>query len=94
MNNLQPTLSTIGGAVGGASILGTLAFAQIFTIFHDTNVAPSSVSGAIGTPTMAAKSLGSVSGYCECRCASVSAPAERAVLDQINNFLNSGFFME
>lgn len=94
MNNMQPTLSTIGGAVGGASILGTLAFAQIITIYHDTNVEPSSVSGAIGTPTMAAKSLGSVSGYCECRCASVSAPAERAVLDQINGYLNSGFFME
>ena len=94
MNNLQPTLSTVGGAVGGASILSTLAFAQIITIFHDTNVEPSSVSGAIGTPTMAAKSLGSVSGYCECRCASVSAPAERAVLDQINAYLNSGFFME
>lgn len=94
MNNLQPTLSTIGGAIGGASIISQLNLGRVYSIYHDTNVEPSSVSGAIGTPTMAAKSLGSVSGYCECRCASVSAPAERAVLDQINQFLNTGFFME
>lgn len=94
MNNLQPTLSSIGGAIGGASIINNLNIVTMFSIFHDTNVSPGTVSGAIGTPTMAAKSLGSVSGYCECRAASVSAPAERGVLDQINNFLNTGFFME
>lgn len=94
MNNLQPTLSSVGGAIGGASVISQLNLAEVISVFHDTNVSPSSVSGAIGTPTMAAKSLGSVSGYCECRAASVSAPAERGVLDQINNFLNTGFFME
>lgn len=94
MNNLQPTLSSVGGAIGGAAVITQLNLAEVISVFHDTNVEPSSVSGAIGTPTMAAKSLGSVSGYCECRAASVSAPAERAVLDQINSYLNSGFFME
>ena len=92
-NNLAPIPSTVGSNAGGASF-GLAKAASLFTVFHDTNVAPNSVAGAIGTPAMAVKTLGGLSGYVECRAASVSAPAEDTVLDEINNYLNSGFFME
>lgn len=92
-NAAAPMPSSVGGNPGSAA-MGVGQAASVFTVFHDTNVAPNSVAGAIGTPAMAVKTLGNLSGYIECRAASVSAPAESAVLDEINGYLNSGFFME
>lgn len=95
-NNLVGTPSTIGSNAGGALLTAGAneLTIKLLSIYHDTNVAPNSVAGAIGTPAMAVKTLGGLSGYVECRAASVSAPAEDTVLDEINNYLNSGFFME
>lgn len=92
-NNLQSMPQSIGNGIGSAS-LGLSQSATLFTVFHDTNVAPDSVTATIGTPAMAVKSLGNLSGYVECRNASVSAPAEAIILDQINNLLNNGIFIE
>ena len=92
-NNLTGMPTTCGNNVGSAS-LGLSQSAQLFCVYHDTNVTPSSVTSAIGTPTMAVKSLSGLSGYCECRNASVSAPAESGILDKINGYLNEGFFIE
>lgn len=91
--HLIGTPSTFG-TNGGSAYIGVSRDVVCTTIYHDTHVAPGSVSGVIGTPTMAARSLGSLSGYIECQAASVAAPAESGVLDTINNYLNSGFFME
>ena len=92
-NNMAAMPSSIGSNVGSA-ILGLSPAASLYCVYHDTNVSPESVAAAIGTPAMAVKSLGSLSGYIECRNASVSAPAESGILDRINNYLNTGFFME
>ena len=92
-NNIAPTPSTVGSNAGGAAF-GLPKAVTLYTVFHDTNVSPGSVAGAIGTPTMAVKTLGSISGYVECQAASVAAPAESAILEQINAYVNGGFFME
>lgn len=92
--HLIGTPSTFGTNSGSAYMGDVSREIVCTTVFHDTHVAPGSISGVIGTPTMAARSLGSLSGYIECQAASVSAPAEAGVLDTINNYLNSGFFME
>ena len=93
MNNIGGMPSTTGINVGNA-VLGLPKIARLYCVYHDTNVTPDSVTATIGTPTMAVKSLGSLSGYVECRNASVSAPAEAVILDQINSLLNNGIFIE
>lgn len=86
-----PTSTTGGG--GGAS-LALRSDCYVMEITHDTNVTPDSVSIFMGTPTMAVKSLSGLSGYVECRNASVSAPFSESILQEINNYLNGGVYLE
>lgn len=92
-NSITPIpVSTTGG--GGGASLALRGNCYVFEITHDTNVAPDSVSGFMGTPTMAVKSLSGLSGYVECRNASVSAPFSESTLQEINNYLNGGVYLE
>lgn len=88
-----PNVSSISGGGGGAS-LGLRKASYIFEITHDTTVAPSSVSASIGTPAMAQKSLGGLTGYVQTRAASVSAPFYDGVIDEVNAALDGGVFIE
>ena len=89
----SPTPSSITGGGGGAS-LGLAASCYCFTVTHDTNVAPDSVTATIGTPAMAQKQLGSLSGFVQTRAASVSAPMYGPILDECNALLDGGVFIE
>ena len=93
MNNLQPIPSCVGGNGGGA-ILGISNTVYCISVFHDTNISPDSVTATIGTPTMAQKSLTGLNGFIQCANAHVAAPAEGEVLDNIDAFLNGGFYIE
>lgn len=86
-------LTSMAGSIGGAAYTAIPAYVCC-CVTHNTNVEPSSVSSAIGTPTMAVKQIGTLSGYVQCSCASVSAAAETPTLQKINDFLNGGFFYE
>ena len=74
--------------------MGLAATCYCFTVTHDTNVAPASVSASIGTPAMAQKSLGSLTGFVQTKCASVSAPFYQGILDEVNAALDGGVFIE
>ena len=65
-----------------------------FTECHNTNVDPSSVTVFMGTPTMQVKSLAGLTGYVECKCASVALPASDAIINKVNNALNGGIYIE
>ena len=67
---------------------------EVITVFHDTNVAPESVSGAIGTPTMAVKQISSCSGFVQTKEASVNASCYEDVRTEINQLMDGGFFYE
>ena len=88
-----PTPSTITGGGGGAS-LGLAATCYCISVTHDTNVLPDSVAASIGTPAMAQKTLGSLSGYVQTRCASVSAPFYDGIIEECNSLLDGGVFIE
>lgn len=88
-----PTPTTIGGGGGGAA-LGLSATCYCFAITHDTNVAPDSVASVIGTPAMASKQLGALSGFIQTKNAEVSAPFPGPVLAECNSLLDGGFFLE
>ena len=64
------------------------------TAYHDTNVDPSSVAAAIGTPTMAVKTIGTLSGFVQTKEASVNASCYDDVRAEINSLMDGGFFYE
>ena len=88
-----PTPSTITGGGGGAS-MGLAAVCYCIGVTHDTNVLPDSVASTIGTPAMAQKQLGTLTGYVQTRCASVSAPFYDGILDECNALLDGGVYIE
>lgn len=89
----SPLTMTVGG-VSSAAAVGLGGMLEVYTVCHDTTVSPSSVSSTIGTPAMAQKTIGSLSGYIQCSGASVSGSMHAADREAINSMLNGGFFYE
>lgn len=89
---LNPLSATAGSGGGGA--FTDDAIYACYCVCHDTNVDPSSVSVFMGTPTMAVKSLAGLSGYVECRNASVAIDASNDTINRVNNMLNGGIYIE
>lgn len=86
--------SCIGGIGGGAGV-GLDLDATVFTVSHDTIVAPSAMQQTMGLPTMKPMALSTLTGYCQCANAHVAATgAEAQELDEIDSYLNSGFYIE
>ncbi len=86
--------SCIGGIGGGAGV-GLDLDATVFTVSHDTIVTPSSMQQTMGLPTMKPLALSTLTGYCQCANAHVAATgAEAQELDEIDSYLNSGFYIE
>ena len=92
LSSITSQPESVGYSGGGAYTDSALI--QCYTVNHNTNVDPSSVSAFMGTPTMAVKSLAGLSGYVECRNASVSIPSSAEVTNKINNMLNGGVYLE
>lgn len=88
-----PSLNTVSGGGGGAA-LGLRKESYLIEVTHNTNVTPSSVSSVIGTPTMAVKTLSTLSGYVQTKCASVSISGDEKSTTDINNMLDSGIYIE
>lgn len=85
--------SCVGGIGGGAGV-GLSLDAKCFTVAHPTVIAPDAMQQTMGLPTMQPMALASLTGYCQCANAHVDCAAtetEQAILD---NYLNSGFFIE
>ena len=93
-----PLTQTVGG-LGSSATLGLLndggnLNVYIACVTYETNIDPSSVSSVMGTPTFAVKTIGSLSGFIQCQNASVAVNAHASERDQINSYLNSGFYYE
>ena len=85
--------SCVGGIGGGAGV-GLDLDATCYTVSHDTVLTPSAMRATMGVPTMQPLQLSSCSGYCQCANAHVAAAAEAQELDEIDAFLNGGFYIE
>ena len=92
-DSVTPNFTCLGGLDGLASI-ATNQNITCYTVFHDTVAAPNSGLSVIGSPTMAPKSLATLTGYCQCMDAHVEADLPSTILDTVDSFLNSGFFIE
>lgn len=86
--------SSIGGIGGGAGT-GLTLDCKCFTVAHPTVIAPSDMRDTMGVPTMKPLALATLTGYCECANAHVAATgAESQELEEIDMYLNSGFYIE
>ena len=47
-----------------------------------------------GSPFMSVSTLSDITGFCKCNGASVSVSCEESERNKINNYLNTGFFIE
>lgn len=88
LNNAAPLPSAIGsnGGLSGVEFQGACITAY--------RAASAAVAPVIGAPTMAAVQLGTVSGYCQTRAASVAVSAPDGIRQEINSLLDSGIFIE
>lgn len=92
-DSVTPNFSCVGGLDGVAGI-ATNQNITCYTVYHDTVAAPNQDLAVIGSPTMCSKSLASLTGFCQCSDAHVSAAADGPILEEIDAYLNSGFYIE
>jgi hypothetical protein len=94
-------MSTSVGGIGGGA--GTGLTNQIVCICrcHETSQNPSVLLPVIGTPTRQLKTLSTSLGYCQCMNAQVNMSAvsgepnpTQTEIEMINNYLNSGVYLE
>lgn len=85
--------SCVGGIGGGAGVGLDLNIA-CYTVAHNTIVEPADMIATMGRPTMKPLLLSTITGFCQCANAHVSAAAEAQELDAIDSYLNSGFYIE
>lgn len=94
-NILVPNVTAVGTQTSGAaSLLPQNSRITVTTLFHNTNVSPSSLSTVMGTPAMAVKRLGDLSGFVKTRGASVKANSGASELRTINALLDGGIYIE
>lgn len=97
MGNMAAMMAGVPSCIGGNSGGSDSAlprYIQCITVLHDTNVLPNSVQSMIGTPTFAAKNLGSFFGYVQTHEFSLDADAPDVDLQRVNTYLNGGAFLE
>ena len=85
--------SCIGGIGGGAGV-GLSLDLKCFTVAHPTVIPPADMKDTMGLPTMKPMALSTLTGYCQCSNAHVSAAATSTELDAIDRYINSGFYIE
>ena len=86
-------VSCVGGAGGGAGI-GLGRDCICYTVAHETIVSPATMKDTMGLPTMKPMALSTLTGYCECANAHVELDLPAPVMDAVDSYLNSGFYIE
>lgn len=102
LNALKAFCTPLSQSVGGIGTCAELGMLNnsgnldiyIATVTYETNIDPSSVASVMGTPTFAVKNIGSLSGFIQCQNASVAVNAHANEREEINSYLNSGFYYE
>ena len=90
-------MTTHAGAIGGVTCgagAGLDRDIVCFSVAHPTIIEPATMAATMGRPYQQTATLGNLTGYCQCVNAHVSAAAESQELDEIDGFLNSGFYIE
>lgn len=83
------------GGIGGGAGSGFDLHIICYSVAHDTIVNPADMLSTMGRPTMKPLALSTLTGFCQCANAHVAANgAELQELNEIDAYLNSGFYIE
>ena len=96
-NAINTVMTTHNGAVGGltcAAGAGLDKSITCFSVAHPTNIEPSALAATMGRPLQQPTLLGTLSGYCQCINAHVAVEMDAPIIDEIDAYLNSGFYIE
>lgn len=94
-NLIIPNMTSIGTISGGSSAgMSDNDDITLWSVYHNTNVEPSSVRDTIGIPSMSQKRIGSLSGFVKTRGASISCNAGEVEINRINTLLDGGVYIE
>lgn len=66
----------------------------IYAVYKQTYNNPQEYQTKLGLLCMRTLRLSNLSGYCQCQNASVELPEDGEIIDEINNYLNGGFYIE
>ena len=94
MGNVLSGMPTCIGSNMGGAVLGVTDKIICYAVFHDTTVAPSSVSAEKGTPYNGVLSLSGVSGFVQTIGASVSGAMTDTERQEINRLMDGGIYIE
>lgn len=87
---LQPSQDSIGTQSNRASVGAILSIHCLLTYYGTCEFATS----VVGRPCMKNLKIANVGGYIKCGNASISLPGQSADRDEVNAFLNGGFYYE
>ena len=90
-NELTPDTSMIGGGGNKSDLSLTSSAIRIYVEHYGSKDFPTTIAGR---PLMQNVSLSTLSGYVKCGNASVPLNAHEEEMNIVNNFLNSGFYIE
>lgn len=93
IESITPNISSIGGLDGVAAI-ATNQNITCYVVYHDTVVAPNTQLATVGSPTYAPKSLATLTGFCQCMEAHVECDQPSEIMEMVDSYLNTGFFIE
>ena len=97
MASIERSVGSVGGQssyIGSVPSTGAKGHARLISICHNTNIDPSSVADTIGRPLNQVKTLGELSGFCQCSGFSVNGSMAQSIKEQINDTVNGGIFIE
>ena len=86
-----------GGSVGGATGNTGYAINNMVTLescCHGTTIEPSTMAEKYGRPLNKVVTLSTLSGYCQTTDASIEVNASNEIIEEINNLLNGGVYIE
>ena len=90
-NIITPQTSMIGGSGNKADLYATRSSIEVTRRQYGTKTYPLAVAGR---PLCQNRQLSTLTGFCKCGNASVPLNARDSERDQVNNYLNSGFYIE
>lgn len=93
-SSMQKSVGIAGGYTGGNSVYANPYQVSLHSICHDTTIEPSAMAEKYGRPLNKVVTLSTLSGYCQTTDASVEVNASNEIIDEINNLLNGGIYIE
>lgn len=93
--NYQARNISVKGSLTGRSFVAYGTQYKLFLFIQDTeNPNASEYIAKMGRPVMEVKTLSNLSGYVQCSDASVAISGSREEIQEVNSYLDSGFYLE